>query len=361
MRDLRGSRRDGFTLVELLVTISIIAILSGMVLGALYTSQESARRRRTEALIRKLHDQMAIRWETYQTRRLPIDPTDDSWAWGMIPPEIDANFRIPGSPTNAEEVAARTLLARRELMRMELPDRYEDLNPLISIDFLIKKDGTSVNPSIRQSYYRRIGRVIGKRFWFINDAEVLAIKDDFAPAECLYLILTSGFGSDGGAVFSERDSGDVDGDGMPEFVDGWGRPIEWIRWPAGVISDMQPADIDLAAGKTFRDQIANPNPFDTRRIDPTPSQIDDFNPRGYRLFPLILSAGPDDELGVAFGFDTDAPGDPYAFNPSTGAERRQRGETLRYLHDPMTLEIQGSNSGYNGYELDNIHNHRLNQ
>ena len=32
---------------------------------------------------------------------------------------------------------------------------------------------------------------------------------------------------------------DVDGDGLPEFVDGWGRPISFIRWPAGFRSVLQ--------------------------------------------------------------------------------------------------------------------------
>ena len=27
--------------------------------------------------------------------------------------------------------------------------------------------------------------------------------------------------------------GDTDDDGAPEFLDGWGRPIEFIRWPTG--------------------------------------------------------------------------------------------------------------------------------
>ncbi len=353
----------GFTLVELLVVITIIAILAGMVLGALYTSQESARRRRTEALIRKLHDQMAVIWESYQTRRLPIDPTDGSLSWGPYPTYIDSNFEVPGSPSQAEHIAARTLLARRELMRLELPDRYEDLNPALIPDFIKDSSGSPLYPSIWRSYSRRIARVLNKPNW--DYADTAGLRQDYAPAECLYLIMTSGLGSDGGAVFSERDSGDVDGDGMPEFVDAWGRPIEWIRWPAGFISDLQPGVENLTDKRIDRGHLSNPNPFDVTRLDPKPNLFDPFRPRGYQLFPLIFSAGPDAELGVVFGFTDPAdPDDPYTFSPTTGEEQRQRGESLRYLRDETSFEIRNNDlsgdAGYNGYELDNVHNHQIN-
>jgi len=378
----RASSRParGFTLVELLVVISLVAILAGMVLGALYTSQEAARGRRTEALIRKLHDQMAIRWESYQTRRLPIDPSI-AIPGATIPTSISSNFIDPMNPDAAELIAAQSLLARRELMQMELPDHYEDFVSFTPV-FLKEIDpstgnytATPIKPSSARSYSLRLERLVGTRPEYTNTTDVFnEVVKQHQSAECLYLIMTSGLGSDGGAVFSERDTGDTDGDGMPEFIDAWGNPIEWIRWPAGFISDMQPAVVDTSTSPptVTRDPISNPNPFDSLRIDPLPGTFDYLEPRGYALFPLIVSSGPDGEFGLAFRWNDEADatrGDPYGLNdPEAGAtddSPRLRGETLQFRRDPMDYELSVNNlsgdSGYNGYEQDNVHNHLLNQ
>jgi prepilin-type N-terminal cleavage/methylation domain-containing protein len=62
----------GFTLIEMLVTITVIGIIVAMAYGALSGAQDSARKAKTKALITKLHTQLMYRWESYQTRRLPM-------------------------------------------------------------------------------------------------------------------------------------------------------------------------------------------------------------------------------------------------------------------------------------------------
>ena len=51
-------------------------------------------------------------------------------------------------------------------------------------------------------------------------------------AECLYMIcLLSGFQPEAMENFRAEEIGDVDNDQRPEFLDAWGRPIAFIRWP----------------------------------------------------------------------------------------------------------------------------------
>src|SRR5690606_9033951 len=51
-------------------------------------------------------------------------------------------------------------------------------------------------------------------------------------SECLYLILTEpSLGNSIVADIDRRFIRDSDGDGLPEFVDAWGKPLRFIRWP----------------------------------------------------------------------------------------------------------------------------------
>ncbi len=56
-----------------------------------------------------------------------------------------------------------------------------------------------------------------------------------ARAEMLYAVLVEGVGPLGSVFkrddFTNREVGDTDGDGLMEFIDGWGEPIQFFRWP----------------------------------------------------------------------------------------------------------------------------------
>ena len=97
-----------FTLVELLVAISIIVLLASMVLVTLAAVQEGAREDRTRAQIARLNELVMQSWEAYETRRVPV----------RIPPAM----RRSRQATNAVRVRAK-----RELLRLEMPDRLTDI------------------------------------------------------------------------------------------------------------------------------------------------------------------------------------------------------------------------------------------
>lgn len=64
-----------------------------------------------------------------------------------------------------------------------------------------------------------------------------------ARAEALYAFLVEGSGVYGSVFnrddFTNREVRDTDNDGLPEFVDAWGHPLQFYRWPIFYHSDVQ--------------------------------------------------------------------------------------------------------------------------
>ncbi len=344
VRGLRLSPPDlrpltsGLTLVELLITITILATLSALFLGASRSAMESARAARTKTTINKIHTLLMERWQSYTTRRVDVDAN--------IRTAINNNF---AGSDRGKALADARLLAARELMKLELPDRWSDVllkavpdtNPLnagMSDTLLVAR------PSLSQAYFRRYASL--NQF-----ADKNAIEDN-QSAECLYMIIMLATG-DGEArtLFSRQDIGDTDDDGALEFLDGWGRPIHFIRWPAGFV-----ANSDLMSGDADTDH----DPFDAFRRDKLnalgPSannypfsqslilQLRNID-SAFRLVPLIYSAGSDGITDINHSPGVVSQLDPYA----------------RDSDPPNDFEFgmprDDDNDGDNWH--DNIHNHLM--
>jgi hypothetical protein len=294
------------TLIELLITMTIMAIISAAILGTASAAFENARRSRTQSLITKISGLVLERWDSYSNRRVDVHPNIIAAIDALYPNSIDAAQR-------GQMLADARLLALRELMLMEMPDSWADVNR----DTLVLAN----IPALTRRY---------KRFYATDH------EDEREPAECLYLTVMSATG-DGEArtLFSSQDIGDTDGDGAPEFIDGWGRAIGWCRWPAGVISDLQPLSPDgTRAGEADHDSFdmfhRDSPSVQTPQIGKYPAgfnQIYQLNLRNrmtqagpgvnskflaYRLVPLVFSAGPDGGPGRRFFDVVEKPLDPYA-------------------------------------------------
>lgn len=100
-----------------------------------------------------------------------------------------------------------------------------------------------------------------------------------ARSEMLYALLVEGIGPYGSVFnrddFTEKEVKDTDLDGLPEFVDAWGKPLQFYRWPTLFHSDMQRGMLLQQTGSTDANGNAAYNavapyagPFDTREIDP---------------------------------------------------------------------------------------------
>jgi prepilin-type N-terminal cleavage/methylation domain-containing protein len=96
-----------------------------------------------------------------------------------------------------------------------------------------------------------------------------------ARSEMLYAILVEGTGPLGSVFsrddFTDREVQDTDGDGLLEFVDAWGQPLQFFRWPILYHSDLQRGQNILSDANTANkwdlvppyqtyDSTAVPNP-----------------------------------------------------------------------------------------------------
>ncbi|HQI77471.1 MAG TPA: prepilin-type N-terminal cleavage/methylation domain-containing protein, partial [Candidatus Latescibacteria bacterium] len=259
LRGVRACHARGFTLVELLVVVVILAILGGMVSGALIVARSSAREAATRATIAKLHNIIMAKYESYRTRRVPLSDQE------MHRIAVQYYGLPAAQPLPTRLGALIRLRALRDIMRMEMPDRWTDVlngstvlipapdpsNPWIPDTSMPPDPPTPMlRPSLSQSYYTRFRSV-----WFpfysaengknVDEQTGLRRLHEHAPAECLYMFITAAGGEDARRQFRASEIGDTDGDGFPEFLDGWGRPIFFLRWaPAFNDSDFQPDVVD---------------------------------------------------------------------------------------------------------------------
>lgn len=90
-----------------------------------------------------------------------------------------------------------------------------------------------------------------------------------ARAEMLYAVLVGGVGPLGSAYnpedFTAREVQDTDGDGLPEFVDAWGEPLQFFRWPiyfgtvAGTSDTQKGSNLYLSYSETRQLDPLDPN------------------------------------------------------------------------------------------------------
>ncbi len=278
------------------------------------------------------------KYESYRTRRLPIsipamvlDPTNG--------PKDSMNNPVP-IPTPARAIALARCDAIRQLMRMEMPERWTDViddpqpitvrqpgsppgsaSPWVYFDVAsATPDGkggytvgnpavvTMQRPSCSQGYLAFYTAVYGATKSG-NDPPAAAAKQQ--AAKCLYLLITMGLDDpDALENFSQQDIVDFDKSGCKEFVDAWGNPIWFLRWAPGMVSALQP-DAPAPApapGSTARDQrmrdltdptgiYGSPQPGALVQNPATSNQASGPGRtvigNTFALYPLIFSAGPD--------------------------------------------------------------------
>ncbi len=327
--------RHGLTLIELLITITIIATLSAMFLGASRVAMEQSRASRTKTTISKLHTLLMQQWNSYETRRIDLN----GYALGQLNGLGMSNIDQVKSKSTATR--QYQLQAKREMMKLEMPDRWSDIT---GTGF----GGTPLYPTNPPNHYPTyladrptLAKIYLRRYLTADPSE------RFQGAECLYMIIMYACG-DGEArtMFAAQDIGDVDEDGAPEFLDGWGRPIHFVRWPAGFISPLQ----SVLAPNGLQDVLREGDPDQ----DHDPDDPFGVDPMAYRLVPLIFSAGADGEtLYLPEDGGVQYPDDQPRLNLNPYAQIYGNEENS----DLVKLATTGGPSRTETGHLDDIHNH----
>lgn len=244
----------GFTLVELLVTVTIIMLLASLMLGGMTVARQRARIDRTRTTIRKIHEILMPQYESYVRRRVPL----------------------PAGLTSGSTVARERLRRIRTLSLHEMPDSWAD----VANSGTDARAGDGTNPigtgTVAIPGYAQTGAMFG--YATFRTTVTAAEFATNGSSECLYLIVSRGtFQPENLEQFRSEEIGDTDGDGAPEFLDAWGKPIIFFRWAPGFVSPVQ-----------VNDATNRHDPLDPTRVDGN----------GFVLTPLVVSGGPDRLTGL---------------------------------------------------------------
>lgn len=262
--------RGGYTLVELLVAVTIILVLMGILAGAASSARTSSKRQATQLLISKLDAIIQQQYATYANRGVVVS--------GPVPSGMTA-------------ASYRAWYVRRNLISGDLPDRWSDVAAMAS--------GTTVAATVSGSttYFpvtptqRAYAGVYASLT--ASGTTLAELQSQYTGAECLFMIVMQGGVAnciDCGELRT-ADRGDKDGDGAFEFWDAWGNPIGYILWPAGVrVPPGSSATFFTTGGRS----LETPFPAAGSSVSP-----------GLGMRPLIYSAGPDGDYG--FDRQSEAP------------------------------------------------------
>ena len=315
----------GFTLVELLVSLVIISILAAMTLSGLSAVRRRSREEATRTTIRKIHEIIVPQYESYLDKRL------DRAA--CITTGASAPATVVGTRRQFEWGKLVTI---RKTLAFEMPDNWDDVGDVVR-PFSPMPAATFQNG--RTSAYQQY-KIVDP-----TTTPVTLASNQYGDAECLYMIcLLSGFQPEAMENFRAEEIGDVDGDTKPEFLDAWGKPIGFIRWPAGF------------SGPITLNRVTE-DPLDPETVDSSrpPQATLPLPIPFYGVVPLIYSAGLDQEYGIQAATATGAE----FVLPSTWVQKPDltAGNFNLLLRNPIsnTLFAAGAASS----SQDNISNHDL--
>jgi prepilin-type N-terminal cleavage/methylation domain-containing protein len=226
----RHNRRSrGFSLIELMVVMGIIALLVGISYTVIGGAMESARRAATMTTIAKVN-----KIYQQQLRGFYLHLDEDK----ALTNRLAGNFRPPGGNYQmTTDKEASLALARKLRVRNQFPQHAQEAAGF---------DG-AVGTGDELPAFRDWARPVASGGGY--DPMNPSVADS---AELLYLICTEstipGVPVVDSTQFSSSELGDTDGDGWTEILDAWGQPLRFYRWPTRLINPFGYTFGELTAG-----------------------------------------------------------------------------------------------------------------
>lgn len=281
--------RAGFTLVEMLVVILILAVLAGLTGAGIMNWIDSSRRSATETTIASVHKALMQQMQAVR-RKAETEP---------IPASV---LSLAGG----DNARARVIWIKLRL-RQEFPVTYQEaLQPHVGTPTL--QIPAADLPPLR-GYVRALTDAAGK-------PRVPNTKTE--SSVCLLLALQQ---DRGGTALSADSLGnavtDIDGDGLKEIVDAWGTPLMFFRSPtsSAEVQGLNPAPAGSKAAR-FADPLdpdgkcldlawhgdpTKPPPTNRATVEALthPIAVPSSSPMtAHYTLPVIVSAGRNTRLGV---------------------------------------------------------------
>jgi prepilin-type N-terminal cleavage/methylation domain-containing protein len=284
-RSRDGEPRRAFTLIELLVVLAIIGVLLALSGSALFKFIDTQRTANTRAALGQIDSRLEAQWAEV-TRKARDEP---------LPAELlkNADFlAMAGGDTHD--------VARARVVYIKL--RQRQAFPMTFDEALHPAPLPPLKPYV--AYLGSLG--------ILRSSSGTA---RFESAVCLLMALER---SSGGGGIKAEDLGRTASLALPGgearyFVDAWGTPLAFSRWPTG---DPRLNPQGAAAGRNDPDDpdgllnipawLATSGVTVFRRCcHDLPARAPGAGPSSYRLTPLVVSAGPDRDLAL----------DPRTFQP----------------------------------------------
>jgi len=264
----------GFTLIELLMVIAIIGIMLTMSLVVMFGITDQASEEATNSTIQKVNRLLELRIDSFN-RAFPGNSAQWEAAFiSHIAREVANREGVPQSRVEAllkrfaEGSPVWQILAKKASYRFEFPQRVEELlagAPFDNNQITFTASGSSLNNPIPDTLELKLLRPIASQQLYDGYEGVAPNPspsvDDITrrtntlwnkhmqdrtteSSELLYFFLfhSGNFGSAEVSrdEFTEKEIADTDGDGLREFVDAWGQPLRFYRWPTRLIDPSLP-------------------------------------------------------------------------------------------------------------------------